>query len=311
MRNEHQPGRRRNTCLSDLVQRRRILRGAGSFLFFCYLLSPPALLGSCRKLPPAGGTEPPEPGAPAAVDSVTMELRLETAGETVRKLDLFCYGSSGTQALELHTRLDSIPQTVRLRVPEGEKTVVGIANSPYAFNLAALGRLDAMKQLRYSFADDNPQAPILGGQSSLPAAGGTVRLRPLLCRVVLASVANTMDGYELLESPRVRLVDIPDTAEILREEEFRPSEMIDAGTWQDLPHDIGYFPAAPRTTLWCYPNDTPENVLGAPRPSLEFECSIRGETCSFSVPMPPLPRGSTREVELVIDGPDDFRYKVR
>ena len=106
-------------------------------------------------------------------------------------------------------------------------------------------------------------------------------------------------------------VNLPNAAEILREQEFRPTELIDAGPWSKLPYDVGFFSQEPGITLWCYPNDTPEDVLGVPRPSLEFECKIRGETCSFSVPLPPLPRGSSREVELTVDGPGSFHYKFR
>jgi hypothetical protein len=98
---------------------------------------------------------------------------------------------------------------------------------------------------------------------------------------------------------------------ILRQQDFRPAELIDATPWTALPCDVGYFPQEPRLSLWCYPNDTPESILGTPRPSLEFECRIGGETCSFEVPLPPLPRGCTKEVALTIDGPDEFHYIIR
>ena len=240
-----------------------------------------------------------------------MQLRIAVDERPVRRLDVFCYGTEGTRQLVSHARLDSLPEILALDVPEGDKAVVCIANSPHDFNLGALGRFDAMGQLSYSFQDDDPQVPILGGWAEVPDSGGEIVLQPLLCRVVLASVANTMDGYELLEDPRIRLRDLPEAAEILRERDFRPTELIDAGAWVPLPHDVGYFPQEPQISLWCYPNDTPENILGTPRPRLEFECVIRGETCSFEVPLPPLPRASTVEVSLTINGPGDFRYKIR
>lgn len=240
-----------------------------------------------------------------------MQLKITAGSWPVGRLDVFCYGTEGTQELALHARLDSLPGDLALSVPEGDKAVVCIANSPHDFNLGALGRFDAMRQLNYSFQDDDPREPVLGGWAELPDSGGAVVLQPLLCCVVLASVANTMDGYELLEEPRVRLRDLPDAAEILRERDFRPAELIDAGPWVPLPHDVGFFPSEPQISLWCYPNDTPENVLGTPRPSLEFECTIRGEVCSFNVPLPPLPRAGTAEVSLTVNGPDDFRYRIR
>ena len=304
-----QPGSRQRTCLSDLFQRLGILQSAGPILFFCYLLLLPVIPGSCSKLPPAVEDEP-EPADVPAVDSVSTRLSLSACGP-VKRLDLFIYDTGGTQPLELHRRLDSLPANLTLMTTAGEKRAVCIANSPRDFNLAALGRFDAMQQLAYSFADDNPQRPVMGAWCETASNSGTLSLKPLLCRVVLARVANTMDGYELLESPRVRLCDIPDTAEILREQEFRPSELINTGTWTELGRDIGYFPQEPRISLWCYPNDTPENILGTPRPTLELECRIQGETCSFEVPLPPLERGSTHEVSITIGGPGDHRYQIR
>lgn len=309
MRNGQIPGGRQHTCLSDQFQRSGILRNARSILFFCFILSLPASLGSCKKIP--APADDPAPEVPPVADSVSLSLRLDAGGRTVRRLDLFCYSGAGTEVLLLHRRCDGLPDTLSLKVPEEAGTVVCVANSPHAFNLNALGRLDAMKQLRFNYLDDNPTEPVLGGMAEIREGACSLSLAPLLCCITLVSVANTMDGYELLEEPRVRLRDIPDSAEILREADFRPSELIDAGPWTALPYDVGYFPQKSGIKLWCYPNDTPENVLGTPRPCLEFECQILGKTCTFEVPLPPLPRGCSKEVELIVNGPGDYRYKIR
>lgn len=307
------PGSRQPlTCLPDLSQHGRTLRpDARSFLFTLLLLSVlPALTGSCRKdrLSPSAEEEtPPEVQAP---DSVLTAIRLQTDGQPVRRLDLFVYDATGTKPLQKYVQADSLPAALHLPTLPGEKILVGIANSPRSFNLGALGRFDAIQQLQYRFGDDNPEYPILGGFCTTSEESGTIRLRPLLCKIVLSTVNNTMDGYELLEEPHVRLRDLPDGAEILREKDFRPTELIDAGDWQALPCDVGYFPQYPGITLWCYPNDTPETILGVPRPALEFECTICGEICSFQVPLPPLSRGCTKEIELTINGPYDYRFKV-
>ena len=308
------PGSRQSlTCLPDLSQRGCTLQhDARSFLFTLLLLSVlPALMGSCRKdrLSPSAEEEPPQ--EVQAPDSVLTAIRLQADGQPVRRLDLFVYEATGTKPLQKYVQADSLPAVMRIPTLPGEKILVGIANSPRRFNLGALGRFDAMQQLQYRFGDDNPEYPILGGFCTTSEESGTIRLRPLLCKIVLSTVNNTMDGYELLEEPHVRLRDLPDGAEILRDKDFRPTELIDAGAWQALPCDVGYFPQYPGITLWCYPNDTPETVLGVPRPALEFECTICGEICSFQVPLPPLDRGCTKEIELTIDGPGSFRYKVR
>lgn len=309
-----QPGSRQPfTCPVDLSQRGCTLHhGAGSFLFALLLLSVlPALTGSCikDKLPPQVEEEPPQ--EVQAPDSVLTTVRLQAGSLPVRRLDLFIYDAGGTKSLQKYLQLDSLPAELHLPALPGDKVLVGIANSPLRFNLGALGRFEAMEQLQYRFGDDNPEYPILGGFCSSTEESGTIVLRPLLCKIILSTVNNTMDGYELVEEPRVRLRDLPDGAEILREKDFRPSELIDAGAWQALPCDVGYFPQHPGIELWCYPNDTPETVLGVPRPILELECTICGETCVFEVPLPPLERGCTKEVELTIDGPGSYRYKIR
>ena len=313
MKNVVKPGSRQTPkkCPVHSHRHHRPLRGAGNTLLrYChYLFLLPALLGSCRKDPvpdlPADDTPVP------AVDSVLTTVRLEAGGREVRTLDLFVYAADGIRGLEQHLHLDHLPDELCLRTPPGEKLLAAIANSPRGFNLKALERYDAMERLSFPFADDDPDTPILGGSGATQELTGTVSLQPLLCRVVLSAVCNTMDDYELLENPRVRLRDLPDAAEILRQQDFRPTELLDAGPWTALPCDVGFFPQEPGITLWSYPNDTPEDILGVPRPTLEFACEIRGKTCSFDIPLPPLARAATVETEITIDGPDDFRYKIR
>lgn len=311
----HPRSRQPLTYLSLPFRRRRPLHGAGIFLFcycFCLFLLP-ALLGSCRKDPGPDGPSGDTPPAPVA-DSSYACIRLQAGGHEIRDLDIFVYDAKDIRALDAHLTLsaaDGLPDSLHVRVPTGEKIFVAIANSPRKFNLKALERYDAMEQLSFAFGDDDPARPILSGSCEAPDQRGTVVLQPLLCRVVLTSISNTMDGFELLESPRVRLRDLPDRTEVLRQKDFRPAELLDAGPWVELPCDVGFFPQEPHTALWCYPNDTPENVLGVPRPALELSCGIKGETCSFSVPLPPTVRDSRVEVEITVDGPDSFRYRIR
>ena len=315
MKTNGKPGSRQFIyCPIDLLRHRRLLRGAGSvllqLLFFCLCLVP-ALLGSCTRFDEQPAVpDAPEPEIPA-VDSVLLDIRFERGEHPVRRADLFIYDAGGIRPLERRVRLDGLPDTLRLLSAPGEKILVCIANSPREFNLNALARYDAMEQLAYAFTDDDPACPLLGAVCTTRASAGTLRPRPLLCRVRLAAVSNTLDDYELLEDPAVRLCDLPYSAEILREQDFRPVELIDAGAWTALPCDVGTFEQRPDIDLWCYPNDTPEEILGVPRPALEFRCKIRTETCSFEVPLPPLPRESAVEVDLTIDGPGAYRYIIR
>ncbi len=314
MEKQRKSGSRRHpTHVSGLSQRPVSLKGAGSLLLLCQcsLILLAALPVSCQKLPAEAPPREDEAPLPAAVDSVLTRVRLSAGGTPVRTLDLFVYEGGGTQALEKHLLYDRLPDELSFRTTAGEKILVGVANSPRRFNLAALGRYDAMQKLAFAFTDDDPARPVLGACATTEGQEAELVLTGLLCRITLTKVTNTMDGYELLEEPRVRLLDLPDNAEILREKDFRPTELLDAGAWAPLPCDVGFFPQEPGISLWCYPNDTPEDILGVPRPTLEFECRIEGEPCSFEVPLPPLPRGCSKEVELTVDGPSKYRYAVR
>ena len=290
------------------------LRHAGSPLAFCaylcVLLLLPALLGSCQRDPLPGNDDPNNP-VPVPVDSVLTRIRTHADGYPVKTLDLFIYGTDGLRSLERQVTLEEPQDTLLLPTLPGEKILVGIANSKRRFNRKALERFDAMEKLMFNFADDDPKCPVLGGFCTTKDHDGEIVLEPLLCRIVLEKVCNTMDDYDLLEEPQVRLRDLPDAAEILRKDGFRPTELISDGLWAALPCDVGYFPQEPGIELWCYPNDTPEDVLGVPRPTLEFQCIIRGQRCSFEVPLPPLSRGCSKSVEITIDGPGSFRYKIR
>ena len=321
MKNVSKPGSRQRSSLHYLFRghfrRRCTLRGAGAIHACCLpvfslLLLLPALLGSCRRdavpdADPADGQDPPV----VVVDSVLTQIRVQADGRPVRRLDLFIYEADGLRALEKQYAFDELQEELNIPTLPGDKLVVGIANSPKRFNSKALERYDAMEQLSFNFADDDPAQPILGGFAPTRRDACEIQLQPLLCGIKLARVSNTMDGYELLENPRVRLRDLPNAAEILRQQEFRPTELIDAGAWTPLPYDVGFFSQDPGITLWCYPNDTPEDVLGVPRPCLQFECSIRGTSCSFEVPLPPLSRGCMKVVDITVDGPGIFRYKIQ
>ena len=318
MENVTKPGSRQRPSSLNLLngpfRHCSVLRNAGSNLvyycaYLCVLFVLPALLGSCQRDPVPGYG--PEEEIDPPVDSILTCIRMQTDGYIVQTLDLFIYSADGLRSLERQVTLDAPQDTLLLPTLPGEKILVAIANSPRRLNRKALERYDTMEQLSFNFADDRPERPILGGVCTTENHDGEIHLQPLLCRITLTKISNTMDGYELLESPRVRLRDLPDAAEILREKEFRPSELIDSDRWVELPYDVGYFPQDLALELWCYPNDTPEDVLGVPRPSLELECTIQGKTCTFEVPLPPLPRGCTKQVEITVDGPSSYRYTVQ
>jgi len=240
-------------------------------------------------------------------------------GEIIDAVDVFVYGVDGTKELESHERisvgeLDEIGGKEYLSVKsgsEGPRTVVIVANCPRSFNIKALSKMDSMELLEYEFLDEDPARPLMSGEIVMtPGKDGVIEITPLLCKVILKSVSNGLDDYELLEEPSVRLCDINPSARILQQKDFSPNAFIGQGVLHTLPTDIGFYTRYPDISLYCYPNDTPETTLGMPHTSMEFNCRILGEECVFPISLPPLGRGSSTSVDIIVNGPNDWNYKV-
>lgn len=245
------------------------------------------------------------------VDSTMTTLKFRNAGpHEVENLQLLIYGSDGTRQLETLLRFDGLPDSVEVVTTEGEKLVAAVANSPKALSPVALGRYDSLKELGWDFNDEDPESPIMSGQCATLQNNGEIALEPLVCQVVIAAISNSMDDYELVESPRVRLVNLNGYAGVMQEDGFRPTETIDFGEWKDLPYDIGMFTQNPGTTLYCYPNETEQSSLGGVVTSLELECLILGEPCNFTVQLPPFGRGARLLVDITVGGPESCRFKI-
>lgn len=278
-----------------------------------------------------------------AADSTSIELtsimvdyytKSKLEDPAIEKLDIFIYDNTGTRPLLSHQTITdglalqghlnlTFPTTGSSSTADGAIAVI-IANCPKALNDQALARFDSMNILEFAFADDRPEAPLLTGMADIPGstqdtptstpasepARCQIELTPLLSRVIISAVTNGLSGYELLEEPSVILHDLTPSAKILQYEEFRPVEVIESGTPQPLPCDIGFYTQNPDLSLYCYPNDTPETTLGTPRTSLEFTCKIKGLECSFPISLPPIPRNSITRVELTINGPTDYTADI-
>lgn len=231
------------------------------------------------------------------------------------RTDLFVYSLSDQKGLELHAGFDDSSSVHTLELQEGEKEIVAIVNSPYSFNDQALGKLESLEQVQFNFKDDDPLAPAMSGKASLSVCPDTeseigIGVTPLFCTIVLSEASNNLTNYRRLENPRVFLRNLNPKAEILRESGFRPSENIDEGQRTPLPCDVGFYTQHPGTTLYCYPNETPENMLGSPRTELVLECEIRDTTRQFTVELPPLSRSSVHSVAITVDEAQEYSYRV-
>lgn len=297
----------RTQRMDHLSKRRNIFF---NLLLYSLLIALPAFLDiSCRKAPspvPDGGEEP------EVVDSTLTVLHLQNSSRyAVEDVQILIYKSDGTRELEQLLRLDEFTETVEVVTTEGEKLVAAVANCGKALSPVALGRYDSLSEFGYDFSDENCEAPVMSGECRTRGNMGEISLVPLLCEVVIESVANCLDeNYELVENPRVRLTGISGYAGVMQDSDFFPTEIQDRGEWTDLPYDIGMLTQNPGTTLYCYPNETPESSLDSSRTVLEFECEIFGRVCSFEIPLPPFGRGARLLVELEVFSQEDCQSRI-
>ena len=277
-------------------------------------MSPACLITSCRDKDNDTGEIQ---DISVKVDSCIFSLRLDIKSEMsdsppqVKSLDLLVYDEGSLGTLESWTRFESLPDSVFIKGARRSKTVVAIANSPRSFSRRAIDRYDSIELLSYEFDEDSPETPIMSGVCGLsPDRAGRVTLVPLMSRVRLGEISNTMKAYVRLEDPRVYLENMNACAEIIRSSGFRPSDFMDAYQKQALPYDIGIFAQRPGTELFCYPNETPEGTVGALQTIFVLECEISGNTCRFPVTLNSLGRNKTLTVDISVAGPEQYDYKV-
>lgn len=269
-----------------------------TFLFSLLTFGLPALwVSSCSKRTESDGEKEVE----VQIDSAYCNFSVKTGGRAVERLDIFIYEAGGTGKLEYHEKYTRFQETYEIFLPEGEKRVMAIANSPHNFRTSSLERFDSALLIAYQYLEDNPEKPIMGAWVETSNMEAELELVPLLCKVEIESVSNDLDNYELLENPRVRLKDLNASAKVFDKAGFSPTETITDGPWVDFPHDIGYYPMKPDISLFCYPNDTAENVLGTAHTYLQFECSIKGKVHSYDIKLPPIERNATTKISFGID----------
>ena len=277
-------------------------------------MPPACLITSCINKGP--DMEPVE-DISVKVDSCAFAISLEIKSEMsdtvpqIRCLDLLIYDEGDMGSLESWTHFESLPDSISVMGAKRVKTAVAIANSPRSFSRRAIERFDSIELLSYAFDEDSPEAPVMSGTCSLiPDRPGQLRLVPLMSRVQLGEISNTMKGYARLEEPRVYLDNMNASAELLRSVGFRPSEYIEVTEKTKLPYDIGIFSQRPGTELYCYPNETPEATVGSPQTFFVLECEIYGNTCRFPVALNALGRNKTLHVDISVGGPDLYSSKV-
>lgn len=221
----------------------------------------------------------------------------------VRSLDLFIYRDTLTRPLESHLRLEApLPDTPELCSKPGDRLLVAIANSPALFREEALQRYESAELLEMYYREENPEFPLMSAVCSFSEGPVMLHLSPLLCRVNILHIDN-LSG-QALSGARVQLSRVNSHVQMLRADGFRTVETEDNPSslafpemmYRLIPGAIGQELSTPWLTLFCYPFDG-EGPAGT---TLVFSAWANGEQREWSFPLPPLSRGGSAEMDLML-----------
>lgn len=272
-----------------------------SLIFLINLLACPALTFCSTQTFPEPLPEKMDPEAPPAVpDSIHISVK---AACKVEKLEIFIYNDAYPRRLIYHFRAES-DGLIAVPEPDGDALAVGVANLPGIINEASVRDYESIEQMQLLFSDDSGPLPVMSGISFLQKSGEetgvrVLELKVLRAEVVVGEICNEMEGEKVAQSPRVRLRNVPCTAEVFRERDFHPSETFSTG-WTYLRSDIGLNPVNAGLHLRAFPNGGISPLDAMPCVVLDMSFEADGRTRLVSVPVPELERGESRRIDLCI-----------
>ena len=230
---------------------------------------------------------------------------------SIKNTDILIYKAGGTGELEKHIVTEGGGTVFELELEEGSKECVVVANSTRDLDIKIMERFDTMKSLTFEMDDEDTSAPVMTGHTTLKAGGeSVVDIRPFLCRTVIAEVSNALDDWVLMEEPEVFLSNVNPEVEVLRDKDFRPTATQEEGPSAKLPYDIGFYSQYPGTVLHCYPNETPERLLGGSRTSLTMRCKVEGEEIEGTVTLPPFGRDSLIKISITMSPEKELVFTI-
>ena len=226
----------------------------------------------------------------------------KAAASAVDRLDIFVFNDDEIRRLDSYCSV-STPQTSYIQVNSsaGDKLVVVLANcSDRSFTYDEFKTYSALESVIWRLKDEDPTRPVMSGecQISAGAEGYTpVKLTPLLANVCLDFLKCdfTGRGYRsrTLENCSVFLTNLSGSSEILRQDGFRVSELenagrLDPGYLASMKHpEMIMRPVTPGqwspVDLYCYPNDSADDMMGSPPTRMVVQGDIDGTTYYYPV----------------------------
>lgn len=218
----------------------------------------------------------------------------------IQKVDIMIYSVNGLRELEAHITDTQILDTYKFRLTKGDKIVAVIANYPQELKQAQILKYDTCMNLKSSFDDNQESYPIMVGMFQGDSGLIVDSLKVLISKIVLTSITNNLNDYDLVEKLRVRLCDLNSSIRCF-DNKFFTTDYIDYGVWKNYTYDIGLEPQYPNIELYCYPN-----MDEAFCTRLELEYVILNKLQRISVDLPTIDLSSEINIELIINDIDDY-----
>lgn len=277
----------------SLIQHSVIKAGtvfARSLLLLCLL---PAFSFSCTADMPYSGT------------TIILKTRFQScptrasdSWDLVRTLDVFVFNDDGLKRLDQRQHLTNVSSDrVSVFSSEGDKIVAVIANLPpeCSSGLDSVYDYESLEMLFSDYRYDSPHRPVMSGETVFRAGSSKtceLILRPVMSMVDISRVECRGDALGL-KKLSVYLIDLSCRCEVMRQNGFRPSELICCGAFNEIEVRSMTEPSMAcrnlslsssgagknvwkGTGLYCYPDDASEETSGSPFTRLVVEGELDG-----------------------------------
>lgn len=225
-----------------------------------------------------------------------------TGYSDIGRLDVFVFDDDEVRRLDSYCSFDR-PETPYLDVCSraGDKLVVILANCMgHSFTADEFRSYDTLCDMVWHLEDEDPSLPVMSGECHINAgvSGHTpLQLTPLLSEVCLDHLKCDFSGRgyksRTLENCRVFLTNISGSCEVMRKDGFRITELENAGAPDPAYMSRMKHPEMVSRSvtpgqwapvhLYCYPNDSADDVPGSPHTRMIIQGDIDGVSYYYPV----------------------------
>ena len=243
--------------------------------------------------------------------SIHTEVHVKSSGSIPPAgLDIFVFRDGAVKTLDSYCRAPSAGSGIAGVISgSGDRIVAMIGGARLRPDqIASVRCYEDLESLYVSLEQETAGSPVMSGETVICAGTEgpwSIVLEPLLSKVEVVGLSVRMKGSyagKRLTNVQAYLTNVNGTCQPLRRDGFRPVELINAGRLRDADMDRLSSPqllhVRPRVSremdgevtyetfsLYCYPNDVPEESSGSPFTRLVIQGEMDGQTYYYPVPI--------------------------